>query len=144
MRPAKLHSVCSHKTDKKITFLAEFHVQILHKTLLIIFTHEIRNKVIRTSISIKVSNEAKCTVNSAFDNKTTAQLITFCVEFDAYCVTSFVTYRYGLHSRIYWQIMPAYYCPYKCRGGPEVNTSPLMHEVASSNPGKYQCVFFKA
>ena len=29
-----------------------------------------------------------------------------------------------------------------CRGGPEVNTSPLVHEVASSNPGKYQCVFF--
>ena len=30
------------------------------------------------------------------------------------------------------------------RVGPEVNTSPLVHEVASTNPGKYQCVFFNA
>ena len=31
-----------------------------------------------------------------------------------------------------------------CRGGPEVNTSPIVHEVVSSNPGKYQYVFFNA
>ena len=29
-----------------------------------------------------------------------------------------------------------------CRGGSEFNTSPLVPEVASSNPGKYQCVLF--
>ena len=31
-----------------------------------------------------------------------------------------------------------------CRGGPEVNTSPLVHEVASSNLDKYQHDFHNA
>ena len=35
------------------------------------------------------------------------------------------------------------YC-FTRRGGAEVNTSLLVHEVASSYPGKYQCVFFNA
>ena len=31
-----------------------------------------------------------------------------------------------------------------CLGSPKVNTSPLVHEIASLDPGKYQCVFFIA
>ena len=45
----------------------------------------------------------------------------------------------------YWRtVTTVVWCWLRCRGGPEVNTSPLVHEVSSWNPDKYQCVFFNA